>query len=45
MLAHYESQTENELFAEIEAAYEAEQALPAELVPEVRALLARRRSA
>ncbi len=49
VLAHYEDQTEDEQFAEIEAAHETDQvtmiAVPAELVPEVRALLARRRSA
>lgn len=45
VLAHYESQTEDEQFAEIEAALESEgvtlMAVPSELVPEVRALLAR----
>ena len=49
VLAHYENQTEDEQFAEIEAAREAEgvtlMAVPAELVPEVRALLARKQSA
>ena len=44
VLAHYESQTEDEQFAEIEAAREAEgmtlTAIPAELVPAVCALLA-----
>ena len=49
VIAHYDNQTEDEQFAEIEAAHEAEQvtliAVPTELVPEVRALLARRRSA
>ena len=49
VLAHYESQTEDEQFAEIEAAHEAEQvtlvAVPTELVPQVRALLASKRSA
>ncbi len=49
VLAHYENQTEDEQFAEIEAAREAEgvtlMAVPTELVPEVRALLARKRSA
>jgi hypothetical protein len=48
VLAHYESQSEDEQFAEIEAAHEADQvtlvAVPTELVPEVRALLARKRS-
>jgi hypothetical protein len=45
VLAHYESQTEDEQFAEIEAALESENvtlmAVPSELVPEVRTLLAR----
>ena len=45
-IAHYENQTEDEEFADIEAAREAEDitlmAIPTELVPEVRALLARR---
>ena len=49
ILAHYESQTEDEQFAEIEAAREAEgvtlMAVPTELVPEVRALIARKQSA
>jgi hypothetical protein len=49
VLAHYESQTEDEQFAEIEAALEAEGvtmiAVPTELVPEVRALIARSKSA
>lgn len=49
VLAHYEGQTEDEQFAEIEAAREAEgttwMAIPTELVPEVRALLAREQSA
>jgi hypothetical protein len=49
VIAHYDNQTEDEQFTEIEAAHEAEQvtlmAVPTELVPEVRALLARRRSA
>ena len=49
VIAHYENQTEDEEFAEIEAAHETEQvtlvAVPTELVPEVRALLARKRSA
>ncbi len=49
VLAHYENQTEDEQFADIEAAREAEDvtmmAIPTELVPEVRALLARKRSA
>ena len=46
VIAHYEDQTENEQFAEIEAARAAEgttmMAVPTELVPEVRALLARK---
>jgi hypothetical protein len=49
VLAHYERQSEDEQFAEIEAALESENvtlmAVPSELVPEVRALLARSRSA
>jgi len=49
VIAHYENQTEDEEFADIEAAREAEDitlmAGPTELVPEVRALLARKRSA
>jgi len=49
VLAHYESQTEDEQFAEIEAALESQDvtliAVPTELVPEVRALLARAQSA
>jgi len=49
VLAYYESQTEDEQFAEIEAALESEgttlMAVPTELVPEVRALLARAQSA
>lgn len=49
VLAHYENQTEDEQFAEIEAAREAEgvtlMAVPTELVPQVRALLARKHSA
>ena len=49
VVAHYEGQTEDEQFAEIEAAREAEgitmMAIPSELVPEVRALLARKHSA
>ena len=49
VIAHYESQTEDEQFAEIEAAREAAgvtmMAVPTELVPEVRALLARKHSA
>jgi hypothetical protein len=49
LIAHYENQTEDEEFAGIEAAREAEDvtlmAIPTELVPEVRALLARKQSA
>jgi hypothetical protein len=49
LIAHYENQTEDEEFADIEAAREAEgitmMAIPTELVPEVRALLARNQSA
>jgi hypothetical protein len=49
VLAHYESQTEDEQFAEIEATRQAEGvtliAVPTDLVPEVRALLARKQSA
>ncbi|MEX2138702.1 MAG: hypothetical protein WD894_05535 [Pirellulales bacterium] len=49
VLEHYENQTEDEQFAEIEAAREDDGvtliAVPTELVPEVRALLARKRSA
>ena len=45
VLAHYESQSEDEQFAEVEAALESEDttliAVPKKLVPEVRALLAR----
>lgn len=45
VLSHYESQTEDEQFAEIESAREAEgmtlMAIPTGLVPEVRALLGR----
>ncbi|HVS36379.1 MAG TPA: hypothetical protein VMS17_12505 [Gemmataceae bacterium] len=46
LIAYYESQTENEEFADIEAAREAEDvtmmAIPTELASEVRALLARK---
>ena len=49
LIAHYENQTEDEEFADIEAAREAEDitmmAIPTDLVPEIRALLARRQSA
>jgi hypothetical protein len=48
VLAHYEGQTEDEQLTEIEAAGEAEgvtmMAVPTELVPEVRALLAKKQS-
>ena len=46
VLADYESQSEDEQFAEIEAAREADgitmMAVPTELAPEVRALIARK---
>jgi hypothetical protein len=49
VLAHYEGQSEDEQFAEIEAAHQAEgvtmMAVPTELVAEVRALIARKQSA
>ena len=49
VLDHYENQTEDEQFAEIEAAREAEgitlMAVPTELVPEVRALITGKQSA
>jgi hypothetical protein len=49
VLAHYENQTEDEQFAEIEAAREAVgvtlMAVPTELVPLVRELIARKSSA
>ena len=49
VFAHYENQGEDEQFAEIEAAGEAEgttmMAVPTELAPEVRALIARRQGA
>ena len=49
VLAHYENQSEDEQFAEIEAAGEAEGitmiAVPTELAPEVRALIARKQGA
>ena len=49
VIAHYEDQTEDEQFAEIEAAMEAEgitmMAVPTELAPEVRALIARKHPA
>ena len=44
LIAHYENQSEDEEFADIEAARQAEDitlmAIPTKLVPEVRALLA-----
>jgi hypothetical protein len=49
VVAHYEDQTEDEQFAEIEAARESANitmmAIPTDLVPEVRALLARKQIA
>ncbi len=49
VLAHYENQSEEEQFAEIEAAREAEgftmMVVPTELASEVRALIARKRTA
>ena len=49
LIAPHENQTEDEEFADIEAALEEENttlmAIPSELVPEVRALLARKQSA
>jgi hypothetical protein len=49
VLAHYDNQTDDEQFAEIEAALETEgmtlMAVPTELVPEIRALLARSQGA
>ena len=49
VIAHYDSQDEDEQFAEIEAASEADgitlMAVPTELVPEVRAILAREQTA
>ncbi|MBM4039485.1 MAG: hypothetical protein FJ290_13315 [Planctomycetes bacterium] len=49
VIAHYESQSEDEQFAEIEAAMQQQgitmMAVPNDLAPEVRALIARRRSA
>jgi len=46
LIAHYENQTEDEEFADVEAARQAEDitlmAIPTELVPKVRALLARK---
>ena len=49
VIAHYDAQTEDEEFAEIEAAHESKDetlmSIPSDLVPEVRALLARKKSA
>jgi len=49
VIAHYEGQSEDEQFAEIEAALEAEDvtmiAVPTELAPEVRALISGKQSA
>ncbi|HWY87585.1 MAG TPA: hypothetical protein VNX28_12705 [Gemmataceae bacterium] len=49
VLAHYESQTEDEAVAEDEAAYEAEgqtvMIVPTDLVPAIRRLIARRHGA
>ena len=49
VLEYYENQSEDEQFAEIEAAREAEgitmMAVPTELAPEVRAMIARRQGA
>ena len=49
VIAHYEEQSEDEQFAEIEAAMEQQDvtmmAVPNDLAPEVRALIARKRSA
>src|SRR5437870_5516394 len=49
LIAHYENQTENEEFADIEAARKAEDitmmAIPIDLVHKIRALLAGRQSA
>jgi len=49
VMSHYENQTEDEQFAEIEAAHEADEttmiAVPTELADEVRALIASRRTA
>ncbi len=48
VLSHYENQSEDEQFAEIEAARESQgitmMAVPTELAPEVRALIARNES-
>jgi hypothetical protein len=49
VIDHYENQTEEEQYAEIEAALKADNitmmAVPTELVPKVRALIAKKRSA
>ncbi len=49
LITKYQNQTEDEEFADIEASREADDitlmAIPAELVPEVRALLARKQTA
>ena len=49
VLEHYENQSEDEQFAEIEAAKETQgiimMAVPTELAPEVRALIARKETA
>ena len=49
VLSHYDAQDEDAQFAEIEAARESEgitlMAVPTELVPEVRAILARKQTA
>ncbi len=49
VLAHYEDQTEDEQFAEIEVAREQDgtvmMAIPVDLTPEVRALIAGKQSA
>ena len=49
VIEHYDSQDEDERAAEIEAAWEAEGmkliSVPTELVPEIRALLARKQTA
>lgn len=49
VIEHYENQTEEEQYAEIEAALKAENitmmAVPTELVPKVRALIAKKRIA
>jgi hypothetical protein len=49
VIEHYENQTDDEQFAEIEAAREATDitimGIPTDLVPQVQALIARRQSA